>query len=122
MHYEARCQHLASQVALADEKALEIHAKLTKELREKQSEVDAARKKVGEADDLLRAGKEDLEVTRTNYEGHIKLLSETLIERSEAFAAKEAEMQQLRATRVFCPKCKAVHSVELLVSKAQFRG
>lgn len=99
----------------ADEKAIEIHTRLTKELERLVAERDALKKRIAElevrsvserrawmawnlggAQDTLRVTKEDLELTRSNYEGQLKLLSEHLISQNERVAQKEQELERLR--------------------------
>lgn len=88
-HFESHVKQLEQKLSLQDQQTLEIHSKLTKELEERVGERDATLKKKKEIEELLRATKEDLDLTRNSYETHLKLLSEELIQQQEKITTAE---------------------------------
>ena len=118
-HYEAKSQQLLAQIQAADEKALEISTRLQRELDLSQQERNSLRKQLADSTEALRAAKEDLELTRSNYEGNIKVLSENLIEKTERLARKENEAAQLRGAKTTCPKCRTILTIDALLKQGR---
>lgn len=101
-----------AQIQAADEKAVEIRTRLQRELDLSQQERDSLRKQLAESTESLRAAKEDLELTRSNYEGNIKMLTENLIEQNE-------RVNQLRSAKAACPKCRTTLTVDALLKQGR---
>eukprot|EP01116_Phalansterium_solitarium_P008464 TRINITY_DN2236_c0_g1_i2.p1 TRINITY_DN2236_c0_g1~~TRINITY_DN2236_c0_g1_i2.p1 ORF type:complete len:726 (+),score=339.47 TRINITY_DN2236_c0_g1_i2:222-2399(+) len=119
-HYEAKLNQLLSQVRLADGVAVRLHAALSalhQDYRQCQAQRDAMSKHAEQTDQRELLAKEDLEVTRRNYDDQMKLLSEHISALNDSVANYEDQLDALRNSRVQCAKCKTWNTIQWLLNE-----
>jgi len=67
--------------------------------------------------DSARVSKEDLDLTRSTYEGQLAAMTEALLGKTEKLNSKEQEVASIKSQKVACIKCKQGYTVEQLLTR-----
>jgi protein phosphatase 1 regulatory subunit 21 len=102
-YYEEKYTQFTAQLQVADKKAMELFKKkqtLEEKLKQMVSEKEQKEKELSQLTDKQKSTQEDLDTTRSSYEGQLQMMSEHLIGLSDKIGKYEAELAYLRESKV----------------------
>jgi protein phosphatase 1 regulatory subunit 21 len=120
--YESKIHHLTGQVQIADAKAVELYETYqhtAEELKKLHDERDLLQKKIEQTANEVSTAKEDLEVTRKNYEQQMNVLTEHITNMNDRVARQEDQLDFVKASKVYCGKCKKWNTIAWLLEEGK---
>eukprot|EP00029_Vermamoeba_vermiformis_P013262 TRINITY_DN8178_c0_g1_i1.p1 TRINITY_DN8178_c0_g1~~TRINITY_DN8178_c0_g1_i1.p1 ORF type:complete len:1000 (+),score=270.50 TRINITY_DN8178_c0_g1_i1:144-3143(+) len=118
-YYEDKYNQYLSQLQIADKKAMDLFKKkqtLEEKLKQMMNERELKEKELDQLSAKQKHTQEDLDTTRTNYEGQLQMMSEHLIGLSDKIGKYEAELAYLKESKVRCGKCKTWNTIAVLIT------
>lgn len=120
--FEQKLAQLSSQLQIADEKGLQYHSENQLSLQEVQKltkERERLQQEIQRLEGLIKLAKDDLDLTRANYDSQLKVLTEFVMNLKDQVGIAEDEVKQLKKHKVRCIKCKNWNTVEWLLSEGR---
>eukprot|EP01103_Thecamoeba_quadrilineata_P000454 TRINITY_DN10393_c0_g1_i1.p1 TRINITY_DN10393_c0_g1~~TRINITY_DN10393_c0_g1_i1.p1 ORF type:complete len:545 (-),score=128.72 TRINITY_DN10393_c0_g1_i1:65-1666(-) len=120
--YDSKLYQTRIQLTVADSKALELQdeaIELEKKLEESISNNQHLTSRVDSIQIELSNAKDDLDLTRTNYESQLKVLTEHVLSHNDQIHQMKDRLAILKSHRVYCGRCHTWNTVEWLISEGR---
>jgi len=115
LYYENKITQLLNKISNIDAKAVRYHEQY-QQLLKKGTGNDTVKKELETTLADLKNTKDELEVTRFNYDQQLRMMTEQFVSLNESISQLDSELLNIKQHKILCAKCKTWNPLEYIFS------